>query len=235
MGWIKKYLYILYKERFILALALSIGLLFTTAFAYYTKSYSETIQSDIAERVIRFHVLANSDSEEDQALKRAVRDAVLEKMKDQLNSSENIDETRQILKGNLSDIEKTALKVIHEWGKNYPVQANLTQSDFPTKEYGDVVFPAGEYEALRIEIGAAKGKNWWCVMFPPLCFVDITHGVVPDESKDQLKNILTEDEYDLVLSKDSKNMPLQIKFKIVEWWQEREYGKTQKTFARQIQ
>ena len=121
---------------------------------------------------------------------------------------------------NLDKIEDKAKKIIEENGYNYNVSAKITFDDFPTKQYGDVVLPAGEYEALKVEIGEAKGKNWWCVMFPPLCFVNASVKEVPKEDKDMLKSVLTDTEYDIVTKADNENdIPIKIKFKIVEMWQ----------------
>lgn len=125
--------------------------------------------------LIRFHVLANSDSEEDQALKLAVRDAILEKVSPRLAESHSLEESRQILTGMRPEIEKIGQEVVHAWGKNDEVKTDYGYFTFPTKSYGSLVLPAGEYEAVRVLIGKAEGSNWWCVLFPPLCFVDIEH------------------------------------------------------------
>lgn len=127
------------------------------------------------ESLIRFHVIANSDSERDQALKRAIRDAILEKVSPRLAVSHSLDESRIILKDLLPEMQSIATEVVKSWGENYTVQAEYGRTEFPTKSYGSLVLPAGEYEAVRILIGKAEGANWWCVLFPPLCFVDIEH------------------------------------------------------------
>lgn len=126
-------------------------------------------------QLIRFHVVANSDSDEDQALKRAVRDAILEEVSPRLASSKSLDESRQILLKIRPEMEKIGLSVVKSWGKNYTVRAELGDFSFPTKSYGTLVLPAGTYEALRVVIGEGEGSNWWCVLFPPLCFVDIEY------------------------------------------------------------
>lgn len=91
---------------------------------------------------------------------------------------------------------------------------------FPTKMYGDITLPAGTYEALRVVVGEGEGQNWWCVMFPPLCFVDATHGTIPDSVKEDLKNVLTKEEYSIVASADQEDeIPIEIKFKVVEIFQ----------------
>ena len=134
----------------------------------------ELIYEDIANEIIRFHVIANSNTDEDQALKLKVRDEVIEFVSNSLKGSKNLDESRQFIIDNKSNIEDIAKSVIIENGYSYNVTSTLSRENFPDKIYGDVVFPQGEYEAYRILIGEAKGENWWCVMFPPLCFVDGT-------------------------------------------------------------
>jgi stage II sporulation protein R len=173
------------------------------------------------ENLIRFHVLANSDSPEDQELKLKVRDKVIAAMAKDLEKSKDVDETREILKANLRIIEEVAKEEIERNGKSYGVKASLTEHAFPTKRYGNVVFPAGIYEALRIEIGKAEGQNWWCVMFPPLCFVDVKHGLTDEKTQAELKNALTEEEYYLVYSNvNEKELPLQLKSKVFEIFKE---------------
>lgn len=136
------------------------------------------------EEMIRFHVLANSDSDEDQALKRAVRDAILKEVSPRLAASHSLEESRQILTGLRPEMEGIAQEVIRSWGKDYPVKTDYGHFIFPTKSYGSLILPAGEYEAVRVLIGEAKGSNWWCVLFPPLCFVDIEHSTaVPVDGK----------------------------------------------------
>lgn len=211
---------ILKKEKNILLLSIFIGTFITLVFMLATKSYSYNIQKGIADEVIRLHVLANSDEDYDQQLKIKVKDGIVKMLENELNNSMSKDETRIILLQNLDKIEDKAKEIIEENGYNYNVSAKITFDDFPTKQYGDVVLPAGEYEALKVEIGEAKGKNWWCVMFPPLCFVDASVKEVPKEDKDMLKSVLTDTEYDIVTKADNENdIPIKIKFKIVEMWQ----------------
>ena len=176
-------------------------------------SDAEKIQKGIAEDIIRFHVLANSDSKEDQELKIEVKDAVLDYMKTLLMDIEDLDETREVILKNLNNIESYGEEYIREKGYAYPVTAKLTKCYFPMKTYGEYTFPPGEYEALRIEIGKAAGKNWWCVMYPNLCFIDATHAVIPEEEVEQLKNILTEEEFETI----SEKVEIKIKFKILSF------------------
>ncbi len=180
-------------------------------------SYVNAVSTDIQNSVFRLHVIANSDSDEDQNLKYIVRDKVLEYISSISNSSMTKDEVIALANENINEIQKIAENTIHENGYNYSVKLNIGNFSFPTKKYGDITFPAGFYDALKIEIGEAKGHNWWCVMFPPLCFVDVTSGIVPEESKQTIRDNLSEEEYKL-LSENSGNM--NFKFKIVEMFQD---------------
>ena len=166
----------------------------------------EKTQEKLAEEVLRFHVLANSDSEEDQQLKMKVKEAVIAYMKRELPNAESVEETKEWTGSHEKELEEVAGRVISEEGYTYPVKAELTESYFPQKTYGDVTFPAGEYEALRIEIGKAKGHNWWCVLYPNLCFVDATNAVVPKKSKHKLKSVLDEEEYEMVTATSKFNI-----------------------------
>ena len=126
-------------------------------------------QEQLSDKVVRLHVLANSDSEEDQALKLLVRDAILERAEDLLSKSGDREEAEGLLRGRLLEFEQVAAAVIAQAGYDYPVRVELEDTQFPTKEYDGFTLPAGEYLALRVLIGEAKGQNWWCVVFPPLC------------------------------------------------------------------
>lgn len=182
----------------------------------YIKEETETLEKR-GENLIRFHVLANSDSPEDQKLKLKVRDKIIDTMSSDLETSKNVGETRNILINNLDKIEETAREEIYKNGQDYGVRVSLGEHGFPTKRYGNVVFPAGKYEALRVEIGNAKGQNWWCVMFPPLCFVDVKHGLTDEKTKKELERSLTTEEYYLVYSSINENeLPLKLKSKIFE-------------------
>ncbi|NLI93410.1 MAG: stage II sporulation protein R [Peptococcaceae bacterium] len=125
------------------------------------------------ENLIRFHVIANSDSQEDQLLKYAVRDEILKQVAPKLAQSSSLTESREILKGMENQLISIANEVIHTWGKDYAVSLEYGIDTFPTKSYGSMVLPAGEYEAVKVKIGNAEGANWWCVLFPPLCFVNV--------------------------------------------------------------
>lgn len=156
------------------------------------------MQQDLAEEVFRFHVLANSDSDEDQALKMKVKEAVLSYMKEEIPESDSVETTKEWARGHLNAIVNLAEAVIREEGYAYEVMAEVTTCDFPDKTYGDITFPSGKYEALRIEIGEAEGQNWWCVLYPNLCFMDAVHAVVPEKGKKDLKKVLDDDTYEMV-------------------------------------
>lgn len=181
-----------------------------------TINYVQAATSNIANEVFRLHVIANSNSKEDQDLKYKVRDDVLEyveKISENANSKEDI---INIVNENLENIKQIAEKTVKNEGFNYEVNMNIGNFSFPTKEYGDISLPSGFYDALKIEIGNASGQNWWCVMFPPLCFVDITTGVVPEDSKETLQENLDTEEYALI-SED--NGIMKFKFKIIEMFE----------------
>lgn len=161
-------------------------------------SEREQMQEHLAKEVFRFHVLANSDSEEDQRLKIKVKDAVVTYMKEEIPESDSVEVTKRWAKLHLDEIEEIAEKVIRKNGYRYEVCAKVAECDFPDKTYGDITFPAGTYDALEVLIGKAGGQNWWCVLYPNLCFIDSIHAVVPEEGKAKLREVLTEEEYDMV-------------------------------------
>lgn len=205
-------MYINITKKHILTFSIIIGIIVTYLISGNSENDTD-IQKDIATKVIRFHVLANSDSEEDQNLKLKVKDAVVNYLEPYMSESESLDESRKILENHTDDIMDVANEVIVSEGYTYSVNAYFCEDFFPTKSYGDVTLPAGDYTAFRIEIGAHEGKNWWCILYPPLCFVDATYGVLPDESKDLLKNVLDEDEFDAVTGNiSSDNTQFRFKF-----------------------
>ncbi len=200
------------RKRNLLLAALLIGAA-VMLFAGARMRRAEALQKSIAGEVIRFHVLANSDSSQDQALKLKVRDVLLSYMNELLSDSSGIEETRELLTSHLDEMESLAATCIREQGYTYPVRAALVTDDFPQKTYGDCTFPAGEYEALRISIGNARGHNWWCMVYPGLCFTEESGAYVSEESKELLKHVLTEEEFDLV----TEGGKIQFKFRLWEY------------------
>lgn len=170
---------------------------FVTSFVLYNqKIHAQAVaQKNLAQEVLRFHVLANSDSEEDQSLKMKVKESVLTYLEQEMPELESSDETSEWIRKHTDEIEEVAEMVVLKEGYTYTVSAAVTTCWFPEKTYGDLTFPQGNYKALRVEIGEAKGQNWWCVLYPGLCFVDAVNAVVPEEGKEKLKTVLSEEEY----------------------------------------
>lgn len=174
----------------------------------------EELLKDIEKKLIRFHVIANSDKDEDQNLKLKVRDEVLKYMQPKLNKSQSLEESRKILKEYDSKVKEIAKKVIKENGYDYKVETTLGQENFPEKSYGNITLPQGEYEAYRIIIGSGSGHNWWCVMFPPLCFVDMSKGQVSyDSNEEKMKKVLNEEEFALV-DNTKEEEQVEVRFKL---------------------
>ena len=159
-------------------------------------------QERIADEVFRFHVLANSDSDADQELKLKVRNQILSYIQKSMCDSSAVALKRQDVKkwvsDHLTEIEQEALHVIYVEGYNYPVNARVAECYFPDRRYGKILFPKGYYEALRVEIGEACGHNWWCVLYPSLCFTDATCAVVSEEGEEKLQNVLDAETYETV-------------------------------------
>jgi len=195
-------------KRIILLIVLFLIYIAVSAF-----SYSNAVCTNIADNVFRLHVIANSDNEDDQKLKYIVRDEILKYINSLSTEANSKDEVINLANENLDTIQNLAQKTIYNHGFDYNVNVSIGNFAFPTKTYGDITFPPGYYDALRIAIGEAKGQNWWCVMFPPLCFVDVTSGVVPDESKEIMKDNLSEEEYSIISENTDE---VQIKFKLIE-------------------
>ena len=169
-------------------------------------------QSQLAERVVRLHVLANSDGEEDQALKLLVRDRVLARATELLTQAKDRTEAEALLRAELPELEALAVRELRANGCAYPVTAKLADTEFPTREYDGFTLPAGEYLALRVVIGEGAGRNWWCVVFPPLCTA-----ASADVPAAALAAGLTEDQVGLITEEDRGYV---LKFKAVEWWEE---------------
>ncbi len=210
----KKILKIFNNSKVKMVIILSFLLFIYTSICAF--SYAQEVSKDISNSVFRLHVLANSDSKEDQDLKYKVRDNLLSYMNEICANCKNKEEAISLVEEHKENFKQIALDTIHNEGYSYDVNINIGNFEFPTKNYGDISLPAGYYDALRVEIGKAQGQNWWCVMFPPLCFVDISSGVVPEDSKETLEESLSEEEFALV-SEDS-NLDIQFKFKILEFF-----------------
>lgn len=187
-----------------IAIAMLIGIIFTLYVSFSELKEFERSVERIENGVLRLHIIANSDSEKDQSLKLMVRDGILSGYSEIFENSDGIDEIVKTAKEHLSEIEKTAEKIIRENGFFYDVSCEVVKMDFDRKDYEDFTMPKGFYNALRIKIGKAEGRNWWCVMYPPLC--------IPTAVKTDLSEYLTEDEIDIITNPQRYEM----KFKCVE-------------------
>lgn len=208
----------LYSFIVFLLLILLIGSLSTTFIHLRKNSVYAATQQELASHVVRFHVLAESDSEEDQKLKLLVKTAVLEYMEQPLARASSAEEALEILDRYTDDIIRVASDTLTKQGSTLSVKAGTELVYFPEKTYGDLTFPAGYYTAYRILLGSGGGQNWWCVLYPPLCFIDVTHCIVPEESKEEIKSFLNEEEYALITTNlpDEQNT-VEIRFRLLDW------------------
>lgn len=184
---------------------------------------TELNYNEIRDKLIRFHVIANSDTDEDQNLKLKVRDKVVEALSERLGNVNSLEEAENILEENIDYVNEIAKDVIEENNYTYEVNTMLSYENFPDKVYGDCVFPQGNYEAFRVIIGEGKGQNWWCVMFPSLCFVDESkNSVDSSELKEEIENIepknneTTNENKEKNKESSDVNNGVKFKFKIVE-------------------
>lgn len=189
-------------------LFLTVAALLVTAFAILPIHG----ESAIYDSVIRLHVLANSDSEEDQALKLAVRDALLAEARVLLADVKTRDEAEDVLEDALPALTAVARETVARKGYDYPVHITLDEEEYPTRRYENLAFPAGEYLSMRVLIGEAAGANWWCVLFPPLCLSAATAKSEAEEAF--LAAGLTGEQYRIIT--DSDNGKYRLRFKILE-------------------
>lgn len=175
-------------------------------------AYSDGVQEDLQSNLVRLHIIANSDSNEDQAVKLKVRDAVLAETEKELEIN-----TKEEIVKNLDKFEKIANEVLAENGFPYTAHAVYGKFDFPKKEYKNITLPAGEYFGVRLILGEGEGHNWWCVMYPPLCVADDSSMEMDGKSQELLKQSLDEETYEVVTGEKSD---ITVKFKAVELIQE---------------
>ena len=209
----KKFLKLMNHSK--VKMVISLTFLFFVYTTICAISYANNVSTDIADSVFRLHVIANSDSDVDQNLKYTVRDKLLEYMNTLCVDCISKEEAISIANQHIEDFKQIALSTIKDEGFNYSVNVRIGNFEFPTKHYGDISLPSGYYDALRVEIGEAKGQNWWCVMFPPLCFTDVSSGRGPEESKEDLEDALTDEEFSVV-SDNKEDITFKLKFKILE-------------------
>ena len=183
-------------------------------------NYSKAVSSNLSDSVFRLHIIANSDSSADQELKLKVRDNIINYMNTLTSSSSDKKDVISMVNNHLDSFKEIALNTLKENGYNYDVNIEIGNFNFPTKTDGDISFPAGNYDALKIEIGDAIGQNWWCVLFPPLCFVNSSTGIVPEDSKTILKENINSESYEIISegNKSKNTSDIKIKFKIIEFF-----------------
>ena len=199
------------KKRFIKYLVL---IILCQVFLFITmSSYASNVSKDLKDNFFRLHIIANSDSLEDQSLKLKVRDAIIAYMKNLDPNISSKEESLIFVQNNLDNFKEIASKVIADEGYTYPISLDVGTFYFPTKQYANLSLPAGYYDGLKIEIGNATGQNWWCSLFPPLCFVDVSSGILDDESSEKLEENLDDEEF-AVITNNSKSVKL--KFKVLE-------------------
>lgn len=174
------------------------------------EAYSDRIMKNITSEVFRFHILADSDTEEAQALKIALRDEILEKYEPFLTSSHSKAETAVFFEERTAEIEKLSEEFLAGKGSPSSVKAEVTKSYFPVRRYGEAALPAGTYDCLKITIGRGEGHNWWCVMFPPLCYTSGTYEEIKEKG-------LSEETAEIITAESpSASAVIKIKFKIFE-------------------
>lgn len=172
-------------------------------------AYSDNVQADLQDNLTRLHIIANSDSEPDQAVKLKVRDAALNQIREKINSENGIEN----IINELPELEKTANKTLLENGFNYTAKAMYGKFDFPKKTYKNMTLPAGEYYGVRIVLGNGDGHNWWCVLYPPLCTSDTNTMTLDEKSQAMLQDSLNPETYDIITSSDKG---IVVKFRAVE-------------------
>ena len=166
---------------------------------------SEALASRLAPDILRFHVLADSDSPKDQQLKLEVRDLVMDYVQDLLGNEATKEETVRLVCAHKEEIEDLSQEYLRSQGKDCAVTLSLARDYFPTKAYGDLVFPCGTYDTVRLTIGSGRGHNWWCVLYPPLCYTDPVNAIVPAASKQRLKEEVGRQDYEALLPRNERS------------------------------
>lgn len=188
-------------------LTVSFACLVAAAILTLVQLSQASLAARVADQVLRFHVIAHSDTPEDQALKLEVRDALIAYMAQYSSQFDNAAEAAAFAADHCLELQQIARDVIRESGYSYPVTASVATCEFPEKTYGDLTFPAGKYQALRVEIGQAQGQNWWCILYPLLCFTEEGMVTVPTESQEILQDSLSDLDY----------QRLQVRFWLWDW------------------
>lgn len=160
--------------------------------------------ANLKDGILRFHIRANSDSVQDQILKLELKDYTLAMINPIMEEASSLEKAEELILAKMPYIKTQLEAYTQKAGYSYEVEIYFTEEYFPIKQYGDITFPAGQYKALRIDIGEKEGQNWWCVMYPSLCFLDATHAVLSEEGKDTLKELLTDEEYEALMKDNAE-------------------------------
>lgn len=185
---------------------------------FYVFSYASNVSNSLENNIFRLHILANSDSLDDQSLKLKVRDNIISYLEKKCDNCKSKSDFIYVANSNLENLKNIAENTILEYGFNYPVEIEINNFYFPTKYYGNISLPAGYYDGLKVKIGNAQGQNWWCSLFPPLCFTDISSGIIDEESEENLKENISEEEFSIV---SSSNGIYKLKFRLIEFLNEK--------------
>ena len=205
------------KEAKILSISLAAGLTLAAIIGAYTFVYAATTQREIASHVLRFHVLAHDNTPHEQALKNEIRDIVLAQLEEPIRNGAGLDDARTHILSQLTEITHAGQAHALALGFDHPITAEITHRFFPTVIYGDIVFPPGRYETLLITIGEGTGQNWWCLMFPPLCYIDMT---ASQTTRNLLEETIPPAGFAL-LTHQEQNTSVTVRFRVIEWWQNR--------------
>lgn len=217
--------FIIMIKRYKREVALLLAAIIVAASVLTLKTYNQqqaietmAFQNTLESKLLRFHVRGNSDKFEDQSLKLAIRDKVLAYLSPKMKKCKTIKQSKQVITKNIKTIKSIASKEVKNWNKDYTVDVHIGKSTFPTKRYGDLVFPAGKYDALQVVLGKGKGQNWWCVMFPPLCLTDVVAGSVPYDSKKKIKDVIGSKYYVIIDQGNKKKHKAKVigRFKTIE-------------------
>lgn len=195
------------KKAFIIIILLSSFLIINI------NSYVNAVSNTLNENIFRLHIIANSNSDEDQELKLKVRDEIISYMETISSNCKTKSEVIEITQKNIDEFYNIATSVISKNGFNYNVSIEIGEFYFPTKYYGNISMPAGMYDSLKIKIGDAQGENWWCSLFPALCFTDISSGLIDEKTKENLKENLDDEDFQIITSSSSQ---YKFKFKLIE-------------------
>lgn len=210
------------NKRKELVLSISCLLLAFLLTMVWIQQRDENLAAKISPEILRFHVLANSNSNEDQNLKLEVKSLLIDTINSGLPEYAGKSETCTYIEEHKSELEQTAETYMKDAGYDYTASVTLTNCYFPTKAYGDVVLPCGNYDAAEVVIGDGRGRNWWCVLYPQLCFVNTAYGVVPEESKELLREVLSPEEFAAILDTRNDRFQVKIRFKLLNAIMKRE-------------